>query len=212
MFATITPALLLDRQASALKTQLNGVYDGDVDAVHDARVATRRIRELLTLIPIIPGREGEEDITAGDKRIGQALGLRASSWNTWPHATDTAHRPWLLEARSRSLVRPLPVSPWRAAAVPSPSGLSTLKKDQIAERGARMAGRDNREYREYLRAEQRSQPGCPAREVVLVQRGQAARSGVSGRAVTPPSIAALLARAVSVPERRADRLLGEHRV
>src|SRR5438067_11385281 len=53
------------------------------------------------------------------------------------------------------------------------SGLSTLNEDQIAERGARMARRDDREYREYLREEQRSQPGCPAREVVLDQRGQA---------------------------------------
>jgi hypothetical protein len=32
---------------------------------------------------------------------------------------------------------------------------------------------DDREYREYLREEQRRQPGCPAREVVLDQRGQA---------------------------------------
>ena len=32
-----------------------------------------------------------------------------------------------------------------------------------------MARRDDREYREYLREEQRSQPGCPAREVVLDQ-------------------------------------------
>ena len=54
-----------------------------------------------------------------------------------------------------------------------PSGPSTLNEDQIAERGARMARRDDREYREYLREEQRRQPGCPAREVVLDQRGQA---------------------------------------
>ena len=53
------------------------------------------------------------------------------------------------------------------------SGLSALKKDQIAERGDRMARRDDREYQEYLREEQRSQAGCPARKVVLVQRGQA---------------------------------------
>src|SRR6266702_3631666 len=52
------------------------------------------------------------------------------------------------------------------------SGQSTLIKDQIAERGARLAKRDDREYREYLREEQRSQTGCPAREVVLDQRGQ----------------------------------------
>jgi hypothetical protein len=54
------------------------------------------------------------------------------------------------------------------------SGLSTLNEDQIAERGARLARRDDREYREYLREEQRRQAGCPAREVVLDQRGQAA--------------------------------------
>ena len=53
------------------------------------------------------------------------------------------------------------------------SGLSTLKKDQIAERGARLARRDDRECREHVREEQRSQQGCPAREVVLDQRGQA---------------------------------------
>ena len=53
------------------------------------------------------------------------------------------------------------------------SGLFTLNEDQIAERGARMARRDDREYREYLSEEQRSQPGCPASEVVLDQRGRA---------------------------------------
>src|SRR5437660_698537 len=35
--------------------------------------------------------------------------------------------------------------------------------------------RHDRAYREYVREEQRSQPGCPAREVVLDQRGQATR-------------------------------------
>ena len=55
----------------------------------------------------------------------------------------------------------------------SASGLYRLNEDQFAERGARMARRDDREYREYLREEQRSQPGCPARELVLDQRGQA---------------------------------------
>ena len=59
------------------------------------------------------------------------------------------------------------------------SGLSTLTEDQFAERGARVARRDDREYREYLREEQRSQPGCPAREVVLDQRGQATSSSSS---------------------------------
>jgi len=63
--------------------------------------------------------------------------------------------------------------------------LSTLNEDQIAERGARMARRDDREYRQYLRKEQRRQPGCPAREVVLDQRGQATSSVGSGETAAP---------------------------
>jgi hypothetical protein len=44
------------------------------------------------------------------------------------------------------------------------SGLSTLNKDWIPERGARIARRDDREYREYLREEQRREAGCPRPE------------------------------------------------
>src|SRR3954464_3532127 len=44
-----------------------------------------------------------------------------------------------------------------------------------------MARREVREYREYLREEQRSQPGCPAREVVLDQRGRATRRSFAAR-------------------------------
>ena len=65
---------LLDQQASALRTQLDGIYDGSVDAVHDARVATRRIRELLSLVPMVPGRNGEEDVASAYKKMGRALG------------------------------------------------------------------------------------------------------------------------------------------
>jgi hypothetical protein len=61
------------------------------------------------------------------------------------------------------------------------SDLSVLSREQIAERGARLARRDDREYREYLRKEQRRQTGCPAREVVLDQRRQATSAGVLRR-------------------------------
>src|SRR5438105_3615335 len=53
------------------------------------------------------------------------------------------------------------------------SGPSSWNEGQIAERGAWMARRDDREYGEYLREEQRRQPGGPAREVFLDQRGRA---------------------------------------
>src|SRR5688572_18729165 len=38
-----------------------------------------------------------------------------------------------------------------------------------------MARRDDRTYREYVREEQRRQPGCPARKLVVDQRIQATR-------------------------------------
>jgi len=74
MPGTRTLASLLDQQASVLRTQLDGVYDGAVDAVHEARVATRRIRELLALVPVVPGRDREDEAARGYKRIGRALG------------------------------------------------------------------------------------------------------------------------------------------
>ncbi len=51
---------------------------------------------------------------------------------------------------------------------PSSVGASRLKRDQIAERGARMASRDDREYREYLSEEHRRQARM-AGEVVHFQ-------------------------------------------
>jgi uncharacterized SAM-binding protein YcdF (DUF218 family) len=53
------------------------------------------------------------------------------------------------------------------------SGLSSSVVKRISERGARMARRDDREYREYLREEQRSQLGCPARKPLDKWRGRA---------------------------------------
>ena len=74
MFGTRTLASLLDEQTTVLRTQLNPVYDGVADAVHDSRVATRRIRELLSLVPAIPGRDGERDVASGYQKMGRALG------------------------------------------------------------------------------------------------------------------------------------------
>jgi CHAD domain-containing protein len=71
MLHSPTPAAILDQQAKVLRTQLDGVYDGRVDAVHAARVATRRIRELLSLAPT--GGENE-DLAEAYKEVGRALG------------------------------------------------------------------------------------------------------------------------------------------
>jgi CHAD domain-containing protein len=50
------------------------VYDGAADAVHDSRVTTRRIREVLALVPAVPGRDGKDDVAAGYQKVGRALG------------------------------------------------------------------------------------------------------------------------------------------
>src|SRR4051812_1194927 len=65
-------------------------------------------------------------------------------------------------------------------AISATSGLSTLNKYQIAERGARMTRRVDREYREYLREAQRRQTRCPACEVVFDRRGQTTSRGSAG--------------------------------
>jgi hypothetical protein len=49
-----------------------------------------------------------------------------------------------------------------------------VKKGQIAERGARVERRDDREYSKYLREEQRGQPGCPARSRQSLHRREVA--------------------------------------
>jgi CHAD domain-containing protein len=69
-----TPAAILDQQTSLLRAQLDGVFDGGVDAIHDARVATRRIRELLALVPPAKRADGEVDVPASYREAGAALG------------------------------------------------------------------------------------------------------------------------------------------
>lgn len=70
-----TPATLLDSQASAFRTQLSCVFDGEADAVHAARVATRRIRELLRVFQASPEDFRESaDIAGAFAQIGRALG------------------------------------------------------------------------------------------------------------------------------------------
>jgi CHAD domain-containing protein len=74
MFNSRTPISLLEQQTSVLRTQLDGVYDGAVEAVHDARVATRRIRELLALVPFVPDQYREGDVPSCYREVGRALG------------------------------------------------------------------------------------------------------------------------------------------
>src|SRR5438093_7417944 len=58
---------------------------------------------------------------------------------------------------------------------PVASVLSQPRVANYPERGARLARREERAYREYVSDEQRSQAGCPARRIVKYWLGQDTR-------------------------------------
>src|SRR5439155_5701882 len=74
MARSTTPIAILQSQADLLLCHLPRVFDGDVDSVHDARVATRRIREVLPLTNEWHRRSGTDDPFRRFKRIGRSLG------------------------------------------------------------------------------------------------------------------------------------------
>jgi len=67
-----SPRGLFREQLSELGAEIPGVLDGLPDSIHDARVATRRIREVLPLIA--DRRHVVEDLARRFKRMGKALG------------------------------------------------------------------------------------------------------------------------------------------
>ena len=74
MFRTVAPTSLLERRITTLVALLPGVRDGSAEAIHDARVATRRAREAL-----VAGQGGHDPdrfsaVAATLKHAGRALG------------------------------------------------------------------------------------------------------------------------------------------
>ena len=75
MFESDTPVSLFRTQIQVLRASLPGVLDGQAGAVHDSRIATRRIRELLPLLT----RHHQQPNPADDlhkrfRRLGRSLG------------------------------------------------------------------------------------------------------------------------------------------
>ena len=66
-----SPISLAREQIRVLEGHLAGVYDGNSDSIHDARVATRRLREILPLIDA----DLNPAVAAEVKQMGQCLGL-----------------------------------------------------------------------------------------------------------------------------------------
>jgi hypothetical protein len=69
------------------------------------------------------------------------------------------------------------------------SGRSSLKQYRMPERGARIARRDDRVYWSQVSDERRREAGCPARQTVLIQRGQAASHADSSFGTTFQDVA-----------------------
>ena len=96
MFEFVTPHGLFRIQIHTLRETLPGVMDGIEGSIHDARIATRRIRELLPLLGDPKRRRPIEDLGSRFKRLGRSLGrvrdadvrvaLLASLETRMPHA------------------------------------------------------------------------------------------------------------------------------
>jgi CHAD domain-containing protein len=96
MFEFVTPQVLFRMQIHTLRETLPGVLDGLGTSIHDARIATRRVRELLPLLGDAKRRKPIEDLHDRFDRLGRSLGrvrdadvllaLLASLETRMPHA------------------------------------------------------------------------------------------------------------------------------
>ena len=73
MSRSATPIAFFQQQTHLLRSHLPGVLDGRVGSIHDARIATRRIREVL---PLIQERRLQvaDDLASRVKQMGRSLG------------------------------------------------------------------------------------------------------------------------------------------
>jgi CHAD domain-containing protein len=74
MFQSATPIGFFQQQIHILQLQMPGVLDGRLDSIHDARIATRRIREVLPLTHEWQRRHAADDLFARIKQAGRSLG------------------------------------------------------------------------------------------------------------------------------------------
>jgi CHAD domain-containing protein len=74
VFEIVTPSLLFHTQLRQLQETLPAVLDGSETGIHDARIATRRIRELLPLVADEGRLGGTDAIRHRFRRLGRSLG------------------------------------------------------------------------------------------------------------------------------------------
>jgi CHAD domain-containing protein len=74
MRKSATPTHMLRSQAATLAAALPRLYDGQIEAVHAARVSSRRIREVLPLTGDWHPQDTIDDLERTFRRIGKSLG------------------------------------------------------------------------------------------------------------------------------------------
>ena len=68
------PRLILERRAKAFERHLPGAFGGDVEGVHEARVASRRLREVLPLLAAVEDSEAYRGLRRDMRSVTRALG------------------------------------------------------------------------------------------------------------------------------------------
>ena len=74
----VTPPVLIERHFDTLLNNLEGALDGDVEGIHQARVATRRLREVLPLVDG-DGRRATGRIRSAGRHLGKVRELDVMS-------------------------------------------------------------------------------------------------------------------------------------
>jgi len=74
MFSYLTPIAIFRQQIERLREHVPELLDGRLDSIHDARVTTRRIREVLPLTCEWQRRPIVEDLLPRFERMGRSLG------------------------------------------------------------------------------------------------------------------------------------------
>jgi CHAD domain-containing protein len=74
MRRTVTPISIFQQHIVQLQALIPGVRDGRLDSIHDARIATRRIREVLPLTHEWQRRHLADDLLTRFKLMGRSLG------------------------------------------------------------------------------------------------------------------------------------------
>ena len=106
MFRTVTPLTIFQQQVDLVQGLLPGILDGRLDSIHDARIATRRIREVLPLTHEWLRRHVADDLFTRFKKMGRSLGqVRDADVRTallrYLEARVPLAAPWLVTVRQQ---------------------------------------------------------------------------------------------------------------